>query len=87
MAQRSATPVPLVACAGVLVAGALLLLPGAARADGGTAGSLISREDAIRNATLWMPSGARITSTNCTEMVIDSSLRYFCSVQWGPGGQ
>ena len=87
MAHRSATPAALVAGAGLLAAVVALLLPGAARADGGTAGSLISRQDAIRNATLWMPPGARITSTNCTEMVIDSSARYVCTVQWGPAGQ
>ena len=87
MAHRSATSAPLVAGAGLLAAGALWLLAGEARADGGTAGSLISREDAIRNATLWMPPNARITSTDCTEMVIDSSPRYVCTVQWGPSGQ
>ncbi len=91
MAHKFATPGALVAGAGLItgaaVVAAVLLLPGEARADGGTAGSLISRQDAIRNATLWMPPGARITSTNCTEMVIDSSARYVCTVQWGPSGQ
>ena len=84
MAHRSAMSAALLAGATGLAA---LLLPPAARADGGTAGSLISRDDAIRNATLWMPPAARITSTDCTEMVIDSSPRYVCTVQWGPGGQ
>ena len=46
-----------------------------------------AEEDAIQQATLWMPRGAQITSTNCTEMIIDSSVRYFCSVQWGPAAQ
>jgi len=84
MVVRSALSATFVAAAALLAAA---LLPGEARADGGTAGSLISREDAIRNATLWMPPNARITSTNCTEMVIDSSARYVCTVQWGPSGQ
>lgn len=84
MSVRSAMSASVVAGAALLAAA---LLPGEARADGGTAGSLISREDAIRNATLWMPPAARITSTNCTEMVIDSSARYVCTVQWGPAGQ
>ena len=66
---------------------ALAVLPLPARADGGSASSLLSRQDAIQQATLWMPRGAQITSTNCTEMIIDSSVRYFCSVQWGPVAQ
>lgn len=60
-------------------------LPPPAHAGGSTAGSLVSREEAIRQATLWMPDTAQITSINCTEMVIDSSPRYVCTVQWGPG--
>ena len=68
-----------------LTALAGLALP--AQAGGGTAGSLLSRQAAIQQATLWMPPGARITSTNCTVMVIDSSPRYFCSVQWGSAAQ
>ena len=66
---------------------ALAALPLPARADGGNGSSLMSREAAIQQATLWMPPGARITSTNCTVMVIDSSPRYFCSVQWGSAAQ
>lgn len=89
MAHSSATPVRLTAvtarlAAAATTAAAVLLLPGEARADGGTAASLMSRENAIQNATLWMPPGARITSTNCTEMLIDSSPRYVCTVEWGP---
>lgn len=89
MAHSAATPARLTAvtarlAAAAATAAAVLLLPGEARADGGTAASLMSRENAIQNATLWMPPGARITSTNCTEMVIDSSTRYVCTVQWGP---
>jgi len=68
-----------------LTALAGLALP--AQAGGGTAGSLLSRQAAIQQATLWMPPGARITSTDCTQMVIDSSARYVCTVQWGPSGQ
>lgn len=66
---------------------ALTALPLPARADGGTAGSLMSREAAIQQATLWMPPGARITSTSCTELVVDASPRYVCTVQWGPPPQ
>ena len=74
----------IVTLAGVM---ALAALPLPARADGGNGSSLMSREAAIQQATLWMPPGARITSTNCTVMVIDSSPRYFCSVQWGSAAQ
>jgi hypothetical protein len=88
MAHRHAIS-PLICCslgAGATAAMALaLMLP--ARADGGSASSLLSRQDAIQQATLWMPRGAQITSTDCTEMIIDSSVRYFCSVQWGPSAQ
>lgn len=66
---------------------ALTALPLPVRADGGTAGSLMSREAAIQQATLWMPPGARITSTSCTELVVDASPRYVCTVQWGPPPQ
>ena len=90
MAHRPASAARFSIAAGWLAAVAAaggLLLAGEARADGGTAGSLMSRADAIRNATLWMPAGAQITSTDCTEMVMDSSPRYVCTVQWGPSGQ
>jgi hypothetical protein len=66
---------------------ALAAMPLPVRADGGTAGSLMSREAAIQQATLWMPPGARITSTSCTELVVDASPRYVCTVQWGPPPQ
>jgi len=66
---------------------ALAALPMPVRADGGTAGSLMSREAAIQQATLWMAPGARITSTSCTELVVDASPRYVCTVQWGPPPQ
>lgn len=90
MAPSAATPPRLPAATTLLTAAAaaaVLLLPGEARAGGGTAASLVSRENAIQNATLWMPPGARITSTNCTEMLIDSSPRYVCTVEWGPADQ
>ena len=90
MAPSAATPTRLPAATTLLTAAAaaaVLLLPGEARADGGTAGSLVSRENAIQNASLWMPPGARITSTECTEMLIDSSPRYVCTVEWGPADQ
>jgi hypothetical protein len=92
MAPSAATPPRLPAATTLLTAAAaaaaaVLLLPGEARADGGTAASLVSRENAIQNATLWMPPGARITSTDCTEMLIDSSPRYVCTVEWGPADQ
>jgi len=75
---------PFAALVGVM---ALAALPMPVRADGGTAGSLMSREAAIQQATLWMPPGARITSTSCTELVVDASPRYVCTVQWGPPPQ
>ena len=86
MALRHAIA-PLIVCSLGAGAVALAVLPLPARADGGSASSLLSRQDAIQQATLWMPRGAQITSTNCTEMIIDSSVRYFCSVQWGPAAQ
>jgi len=64
----------------------LLALLSAAPAHAGsvTAGSIISKSDAIANASSSMPAGSQITGVNCTTMIRDLSARYRCTVQWIP---
>jgi hypothetical protein len=65
---------------------ALLALLGTAPAHAGsvTAGSIISKTDAIANASVSIPAGSQITSVKCTTMIRDLSARYRCTVQWIP---
>jgi len=49
-----------------------------------TAGSIISKTDAISNASASMPAGSEITNVQCTTMIRDLSARYRCTVYWGP---
>ena len=49
-----------------------------------TAGSIISKTDAIANASAPMPAGSRVTSVTCTTLIRDLSARYRCTVQWIP---
>ena len=65
----------------VAVLSGFLALPG--RAGGGIGESNQSREEAIRRASLGMPPGEVITSSNCTETTVDGSILYTCNVQWG----
>jgi hypothetical protein len=59
----------------------LLALPSLA---GGAIGqSNVSQAEAIRSATLGMLPGEVITSSNCTENLVDGSTLYSCQVQWG----
>ena len=65
---------------------ALLALLGTAPAYAGsvTAGSIISKTDAIANASASMPAGSQITGVKCTTLIRDLSARYRCTVQWSP---
>jgi hypothetical protein len=62
-----------------------LVLAGAAPgwAGSGTAESIISRQDAIAQASAAMPASDQITNTRCIDMIRDLSSRYRCTVQWG----
>lgn len=62
---------------------ALLALLGTAPAHASsvTAGSIISKTDAIGNASVSMPAGSQITSVKCTTLIRDLSARYRCTVQ------
>jgi len=65
---------------------ALLALLGTAPAHAGsvTAGSIISKTDAIANASVSMPAGSQITGVKCTTLIRDLSARYRCTVLWIP---
>ncbi len=67
---------------GILALG--LVMAGAAPgwAGSGTAESIISRQDAIAQASAAMPAGDQITNTRCIDMIRDMSSRYRCTVQW-----
>lgn len=60
-----------------------LLSAAPAHAGSVTAGSIISKSDAIANASSSMPAGSQITGVNCTTL-IRPSARYRCTVQWIP---
>lgn len=62
----------------------LLLLPGGAPASAGSCsgGSIMSRTNAIADASSCMPPGAQITGEHCITMIRDMSPRYQCSVTW-----
>jgi len=47
-----------------------------------TAGSIISKQDAIATASSFVPAGHPITAVNCTTMIRDLSARYRCTVHW-----
>jgi hypothetical protein len=68
---------------GILALG--LVMAGAAPgwAGSGTAESIISRQDAIAQASAAMPASDQITNTRCIDMIRDLSSRYRCTVQWG----
>ena len=55
-----------------------------ALAGSATAGSIISKQNAIANATTSMPAGNTVTKTDCTTMVRALSARYRCTVYWSP---
>jgi hypothetical protein len=61
-----------------------LLSAGPALAGSATAGSIISKQDAIDNAANAMPIGNEITGVRCTTMIRALSARYRCTVQWSP---
>lgn len=54
-----------------------------AQAGSSTAGSIISKADAIATASSAMPAGQVITAVQCLTMVRDLSPRYSCTVTWG----
>ena len=55
-----------------------------ALAGSATAGSLISKQNAIDNATNSMPTGNQVTGVRCITMIRALSARYRCTVQWSP---
>ena len=55
---------------------------GPALAGSSTAGSIISKADAIATASGSMPAGQVITAEHCLTMVRDLSARYSCTVTW-----
>jgi hypothetical protein len=59
----------------------LLSLP--CRAGGAIGQSSVSQAEAIRSATLGMLPGEVVTSSNCSEDLVDGSTLYTCDVQWG----
>jgi len=59
----------------------LLALP--CRAGGAIGQSNVSQAEAIRSATVGMLPGEVITSSNCTENMVDGITLYSCEVQWG----
>jgi hypothetical protein len=67
-----------------LVAVLALLGMAPAYAGSNTAGSIISKTNAIANASASMPAGSQITGVKCTTMIRDLSARYRCTVDWGP---
>ena len=62
-------------------AAGLLALP--CQAGGAIGQSAVSREEAIRSATLGMLPGEVITSSTCSEDLVDGSTLYSCEVQRG----
>jgi hypothetical protein len=67
-----------------LVALLALLGMAPAYANSVTAGSIISKNNAIANASCSMPAGSQITGVKCTTIIRDLSARYRCTVQWIP---
>lgn len=66
----------------------LALLQGsAALAGSATAGSLMSKTNAIANATASMPAGNTVTDVRCLTIIKDQSARYRCTVYWSPAAQ
>ena len=55
-----------------------------ALAGSATAGSIMSKQAAVANATSSMPAGNAVTRSSCTTMVRDLSARYSCTVWWSP---
>jgi hypothetical protein len=65
--------------------GLLSLLAGApAMAGSATAGSIMSKQQAIASASSNMPAGNRVSRVECTTLVRDLSPRYSCTVWWSP---
>jgi hypothetical protein len=56
-------------------------------AGSSTAGSVISKQNAIANASNSLPAGAQITDVSCTTLIRDLSPRYSCTVHWTPAGR
>ena len=61
---------------------AVVALGSPALAGSATAGSIISKADAIATAASGMPAGQVITAERCLTMVRDLSPRYSCTVTW-----
>jgi hypothetical protein len=68
---------------GILALSLVMAAAAPSWAGSGTAESIISRQDAIAQASAAMPAGDQITNTQCVDMIRDMSSRYRCTVQWG----
>ena len=66
----------------LLLSLAVVVLGSPALAGSATAGSIISKADAIATAASGMPPGQVITAERCLTMVRDLSPRYSCTVTW-----
>lgn len=63
----------------------LLFQPIAARADEVWAESIIDQATALKQASAKLPAGARVLSSECTEVALPGlSFRYRCSVRYSP---
>lgn len=70
--------VPVCAALGLLAGWAVP--PAAAGSCSG--GSIISRQNAIADASSCLPPGAQITAEHCITLIRDLSPRYQCSLTW-----
>lgn len=66
----------------LLVAVVVVATGSPAVAGSSTAGSIISKADAIATARSAMPAGQVVTGERCLTMVRDLSPRYRCTVTW-----
>jgi len=67
-----------------ILASVLLAPVAPALAGSATAGSIMSKQAAIRIATYSMPAGNSVSRVQCTEMLRDLLPRYRCTVWWSP---
>jgi len=69
-----------------IATGLLLCCAAPAVAGSNTAGSIISKQNAIATASSALPSGAQINAVQCITLIRDLSPRYSCTVRWSESG-
>jgi len=63
----------------------LLIGAGAVKAAEVTAESIIDQASALRDASSWVPAGARVLGSDCSDIALPGlSFRYRCSVRYDP---